>query len=290
LYNLSARGIFKLLANASFEEKANKWKLFPSKQYRTLIYNFFDAVCCADADDVNHFRSLLSNNVQIYMYGDTKYERAGEAKEIARTKSLLNSEILDEKNVFVVGSSWESDNDILLPVLDRLNSRQNGIPKPLLTLLAPHEPTEGNIEEIERLIKEHYPNLKPIRYSKLKSFIDENLILVDCVGILVSLYKYADIAYVGGGLQAGLHNVLEPAVFGIPVLFADDKISEEGEMLLQAGGGLAVNNAKVLYRTLTNLLKENKKRTELGRKSFSVFEKKNNTSSQIARLTNKQLK
>jgi len=290
LYNLASRGIFRLLANASYEEKALKWKFFPSKEYRKLIYNFFNTVCCTDSDDQKHFKELLSDKVEIHVYGDTKYERAGEAKEIAKSKTLIKNDILVNKNVFVVGSSWDTDNEILLPVLDRLNSSKNGVLKPLLTLLAPHEPTESNIQEIERVISENFSNLKPIRYSRLEGFTDENLILVDCVGILVSLYKYADIAYVGGGLQAGLHNVLEPAVFSIPVLFGDDKISEDGEMLLQTGGGIAVNNSKALFKTLTNLLKENNTRIELGRKSYSMFEKKNNTSSQIARLINKKLK
>ena len=104
------------------------------------------------------------------------------------------------------------------------------------------------------------------------------------------MYKYADVAYVGGGLQTGLHNVLEPAAYGIPVLFGDEKLSEDAELLASTGGGIPVHNYKVLYKNLVHLFQEEEARAEIGTKSFSVFEKKYNTSQKLAALIDKHFK
>ncbi len=152
---------------------------------------------------------------------------------------------------------------------------------------APHEPTSENIEHIEEEILDNYPHIKSIRYSNLNKYNKENVIIIDCVGLLSTLYKYADVAYVGGGLQTGLHNVLEPAAYGIPVIFGDEKISEDAELLIKTGGGIPVNNHKILYKNLVGLLKKKSIRAEIGAKSFSVFEKKNETSRKLASFLNK---
>lgn len=287
LYELNNKNIFKILANASYDPRSLKWKLFPSRSYKKALYNFFNVVAATDIEDVSFFRKILSGDVKIRSFGDTKFERVNKAREIAKTKTPINGDILTNKNVFVVGSSWREDDEILLPVLERICSNGNGINKPLITIIAPHEPTEDNIESIERDIKENYPHLKIIRYSELDKYNKENVILIDCVGILSTLYKYADVAYVGGGLQTGLHNVLEPAAYGIPVLFGDEKLSEDAELLASTGGGIPIHNYKVLYKNLVHLLQEEGARIEIGTKSYSVFEKKNETSLKFAALINK---
>ena len=88
--------------------------------------------------------------------------------------------------------------------------------KDILVIIAPHEPTILRLEQIE----EHFFNkYETIRFSLLNNYKNERVILIDSIGILLSLYKYADAAYVGGSFKQGIHNVLEPAVYGIPVLF-----------------------------------------------------------------------
>lgn len=287
LYELRKKNIFTILANASYNPRSLKWKLFPSRSYKKTLYNFFNVVAATDTEDVSFFRKVLSGDVKIKSFGDTKYERVNKAKEIAKTKTPIKGDILTNKNVFVVGSSWREDDEILLPVLEKICSNGNGFNKPLITIIAPHEPTEDNIESIEKDIRENYPHLRIIKYSKLDKYNKENIILIDCVGILSTLYKYADVAYVGGGLQTGLHNVLEPAAYGIPVLFGDEKLSEDAELLTSTGGGIPIHNYRVLYKNLLYLFQQKDARLEIGTKSFSVFEKKNDTSLKLAALINK---
>jgi len=169
-------------------------------------------------------------------------------------------------------------------VIDKINSNGHIEEHPLMTIIAPHEPTEDTLEEIEYEFQTRFKNLKPIRYSNIKRYKDENVILIDCIGILMTLYKYADLAYVGGGFQTGMHNVLEPAGYGIPVLFGDQKLSEDAENLIRKGGGIAVDNQEELYKYIVTLLNNTNERKVIGKKSFSVFDEKNDASKKIAEI------
>ena len=117
--------------------------------------------------------------------------------------------------------------------------------KNLFTVLVPHEPKETKIAAIENNLKTDFTNLKSIRLSDIQNYSDENIVIVDSIGKLMSLYSVAYISYVGGGFRTGLHNVLEPAIFNIPILFANEvKNSDEDEILLEKGCGILVDNTK----------------------------------------------
>jgi 3-deoxy-D-manno-octulosonic-acid transferase len=191
--------------------------------------------------------------------------------------------------VFVVGSSWDKDEDVIFPVLEKITT--NGLSKehPVVTIIAPHEPTEDNLEHIEYDLYTKYPGLKSIRYSDLNRYKGENLIIIDCIGILMGLYKYAHIAYVGGGFKTGMHKVLEPAGYGIPVLFGNEKLSEDAEHLIKKGGGIPIEDSKDLYKNLLNLFTKNEIRSQIGSKSLSVFDINNQASKKIAEVINGKL-
>jgi 3-deoxy-D-manno-octulosonic-acid transferase len=286
LNQLKKKYIYRIVANASYNEKSLKWKFFLSRSYKKTLYNFFNLVSTTDTEDLEYFKKVLSSDVKVESLGDTKYERVNKAKELARSKTPINGDILTNKSVFVIGSSWQEDDEILFPVLDRIYSNGVNVAHPLITIIAPHEPTVENIEQIEEDIREHYPHLKIIRYSQIDKYRKENVILIDCVGLLSTLYKYADFAYVGGGLQTGLHNVLEPAAYGIPVMFGDEKLNDDAEILIKTGGGIPVHNYKILYKNLVHLLSEEETRKNLGAKSSAVFIKENHTSRKLANLIN----
>ncbi len=243
-------------------------------------------IATADETDKLYYKSLLNGTVEVESVGDTKYERISKAKKVAEVRTLINGNILTDKNVFVVGSSWDKDDEVLFPVIDKINSNGHTEEHHLMTIIAPHEPTEDTLEEIEYEFQTRFKNLKPIRYSNINRYKDENVILIDCIGILMTLYKYADLAYVGGGFQTGMHNVLEPAGYGIPVLFGDQKLSEDAENLIRKGGGIAVDNQEELYKYIVTLLNNTNERKVIGKKSFSVFDEKNDASKKIAEIVN----
>jgi len=286
---LNKRNIFTALVNAVYDEKDFKWKFFLTRSYKASVCRLLNYIASTDDQDCIHFKALLNGSDNVQAVGDTKYERISKAKSLAETRTLINGKVLTNKDVFVIGSSWDKDEEILFPVIDKINSNGHIKEQALMTIIAPHEPTEDTLEEIEYEIQTKYSHLKMIRYSSLNKYKDENIILIDCIGILMTLYKYADLAYVGGGFQTGMHNVLEPAGYGIPVLFGDQKLSEDAENLISKGGGIAVDDQKSLYKNLLHLLKDDEARLNIGIKSFSVFDSKNEASKKIAKILNKRI-
>lgn len=284
---LAVRNIPRILINGTYNKSDFKWKFFLTKAYRRMLYMLFNYIFVADENNKLNFDLLLERKVEVQVSGDTKFERIAKAREIAGKKDVLKNEIVKGRNVFVIGSSWQKDDELLLPVLNKINS--NGVIKdhPLLSIIVPHEPTEDTLEEIEHNIRVNFPYLNIIRFSNLNKYKGENTILVDKVGILMALYKYASFAYVGGGLQAGLHNVLEPAGYSIPVMFGDEKISADAEMLIGTGGGISVHDDKSLYKNLLLLLKNGDDRKAIGERSYAVFEGRTKGSKIISDVINR---
>jgi 3-deoxy-D-manno-octulosonic-acid transferase len=154
--------------------------------------------------------------------------------------------------------------------------------KNLFTFLVPHEPKETKISIIEKKINSKYNNLRSLRLSNIENYNGENLVIVDCVGKLMNLYSVAYMSYVGGGFRSGLHNVLEPAVFNIPVFFSNEvKNSDEDEILLKSGGGLLVKNQKQFYRDFRRILDDSSLKEKIGMKNKKVFEHKLGTTERI---------
>jgi len=286
---LKEKNIFSIVVNKNYEAKKLKWRFPLTRSYKKTVLKMLDLIAVTDDDDKKAFETILERKEGIEVFGDTKYERIAKAKEAQSGNELLTNELVEGKNVFVVGSSWDKDEEIILPVVEKISSNGLSDEIALITIIAPHEPTEEVLENIEYEIRTNYPLLKSIRYSEISKYTDENVILIDCIGILMGLYKYAKVAYVGGAFQNGMHNVLEPAGYGIPVLFGNDKISEEGMHLLQTGGGIAVNETKDLYRNLVTLLKKPDVRMIIGKNSLSVFDSKNEASKRISELITKML-
>jgi 3-deoxy-D-manno-octulosonic-acid transferase len=175
--------------------------------------------------------------------GDTRFDRvitiAAEAAAMPRVAQFLGGQ-----PVVVAGSTWEEDEE----VLDHFANTHAGIK----FIIAPHEIDEEHLQDIEKLFH------KSIRYSALTGYTDPsvNTLIVDNIGMLASLYQYATVAYIGGGFgNDGVHNVLEAAVYGRPVVFGPvyEKFAEAVD-LVEAGGAFDIGNALELEQTINDLL------------------------------------
>jgi 3-deoxy-D-manno-octulosonic-acid transferase len=130
----------------------------------------------------------------------------------------------------------------------------------------PHEPTPDHLEELERELN---GKTSFIRFSALNEYSGERVIIVDSVGILLTLYASAQVAFIGGSFRQGIHNVLEAAVFGIPVVFGPDHHnSQEPLMLVERGGGFVARDTQELKRTLGHLLEDENARASAGRSAM----------------------
>ena len=185
----------------------------------------------------------------------------------ARAHNLLKTDLFKGKKILVAGSTWEADEEVILPAFSKLAENDSEV----ILIIAPHEPTVVHLEKIEN---EFSGDLDTIRFSFMNNYKGERVIIIDSIGILLTLYTYADAAYVGGSFKQGIHNVLEAAVYGIPVLFGP-KIdnSQEAKELLRLGSGILIRNKKEAYRNLRMLFINEMLRKEKGTISYNYVQK-----------------
>ncbi|MEL7004369.1 MAG: glycosyltransferase N-terminal domain-containing protein [Bacteroidota bacterium] len=167
------------------------------------------------------------NNITVA--GDTRFDRVYEiCQKVQRTKEL--EEFKRPKKLMVVGSCWQEDMNIVSPFINHHDMR---------FIIAPHEIGESFLNAIEESIEKQC-----IRYSEFvkNGRTDCDILIIDNIGMLSSLYSYADYAYVGGAFGAGLHNILEPATFGLPIIFGNKNYSKfnEAQDLIKLGSALCM--------------------------------------------------
>ncbi|WP_282179106.1 3-deoxy-D-manno-octulosonic acid transferase [Maribacter stanieri] len=196
--------------------------------------------------------------------GDTRFDRVTEILD--RNNSLeFMAHFKQNQFCFVLGSTWPEDEKLIVEYI-------NNSSLPIKFVIAPHTIKNKHVEEIIEAIK------KPVaRFSELENIAieDYEVLIIDTIGILTKIYSYADLAYVGGGFVTGLHNTLEPAVFGIPVIIGPNFNGfAEAEELVQLGG---VNSIKDLsqFNSLVNTYSENNEyRLKIGQINANYIQEK----------------
>ena len=258
IWKLKKNNIPSFLVDATMSSNSKR-KLPFIKNFHHHLFSYFTEILTVSEEDAENFRDFNIANVKISVGGDTRYDQVYNKSLNAKAKNILHPELLKDKKVFIAGSSWKGDDDQIFPAFYKLLEDE----KNLLMILVPHEPTETNLEEIEDELKD---NVTFIRFSALPSYKNENVIIIDCIGLLVSLYSYAQVAYVGGGFGDGVHNVLEPAIYGIPVIFGPrNKNSQEAQELKKIGAGYEVIEKTDIYENLRIFFDEEAHRAEIGK-------------------------
>ena len=195
---------------------------------------------------------LLKHNINnVSIAGDTRFDRVTEIRQQERQLPVIESFLHDEmmlpyelanssNKVIVAGSTWPIDEMMLKEYMaDREDTK---------LIIAPHEITEEHLNYLFQLFEGRF-----VRYSEATRLnINRcNILIIDTMGLLQSLYRYATVAYVGGAFGAGLHNTLEAAVWGVPVIFGKKyKRFREAAGLIEAGAAISAKNGKELYKAL----------------------------------------
>ncbi len=249
IWELHRRKIPTLIANATMRRQTARRIPF-IRAFHRHVYNPIDRILTVSPTDAEAFSLFDLDGPVIEPIGDTRYDQVSLRSNEARQRHLIPEHIINNRLVVVAGSSWPEDEEVLLPAFSRLLESLTD----LLCIIVPHEPT---IEHIENLEEQLSATTRTIRFSALNEYRDERVIIVDSVGILLTLYAYAHVAYVGGSFKQGIHNTLEAAVFGIPVLFGPrHRNSSEPLQLINHGGAFVVNDSQEVYRTMHNLLED----------------------------------
>ena len=222
-------------------------------------YARLDRVGAISGDDADRLIALGVPGTRVSVTGDTRYDQVWErARKVDRASPLLAA-LASDRPTLVAGSTWPADERVLLPAWDALLRR---MPSPRL-IVAPHEPNASHLAHIEQWAAASGHTL-----SRLDSPLagDADIVLVDRVGVLGDLYALADIAFVGGAFhRAGLHSVLEPAAFGVPVLFGPRYLaSRDAQRLLDSDAAMSITDARALETQLHEWLTSDEARRVAG--------------------------
>ena len=191
--------------------------------------------------------------------GDTRFDRVLQIKEAAKQlpiceafrTGVASTQSADvphtDFKVFVAGSSWPPDENIFIPFLNEH--------KDWRLLIAPHVIAEEHLKLILSLIK----GKKVVRYTQTtpEEAAEADVLIIDCFGLLSSMYNYGDVAYIGGGFGVGIHNTLEAAVWNMPVIFGpNNKKFQEAQGLLKSGGGFEINTYEDFSGLMSSLMND----------------------------------
>jgi 3-deoxy-D-manno-octulosonic-acid transferase len=254
------RNIPLLMISAIFRNEQPFFKWYGSLHRKML--NCFTHFFVQDKESLTLLESISINNVTIA--GDTRFDRvsaiAENIKPIEEVEKFCGS-----SPVLVAGSTWPTDEKIIKDALEEFPH--------LKLIIAPHEIHEEHLQQLKSLYTDS------IFFSELKTYNLEpktqRFLIIDNIGMLSRLYYYATITYVGGGFNKGIHNTLEPAVYGKPVFFGSNyKKFKEAIGLIEAGGGICVTSSIELVSLLKRFL-NNRSELELCSKNSFEFVNQN---------------
>ncbi len=245
LSELKKRGIPTYIISAIFRPDQLFFQWF-GKPYRNMLHCFTHLF----VQDERSKQLLAEYGVHpVTVTGDTRFDRVLDIYKQARDIEMVERFVTPKEGeqapkVLVAGSSWPLDEEILLPYFHQHPEMK--------LIIAPHEIHREHLEAIESSLKRPFVRLSE---AKAEDVADKDCLIIDCFGLLSSIYRYGQIAYIGGGFGVGIHNTLEAAVYGIPVLFGPKyhKFKEACD-LIKVGGGFSVASKEEFVAKMDELL------------------------------------
>lgn len=266
------RGIPVYLISAIFRENQPFFKRKCCRYGKIL--HFYTHLFVQDERSKELLNKYGIDNVSVT--GDTRFDRVIEVRRQAKNLPIVRTftaNKADKDIVLVAGSSWPADEDIFI---DYFNTHPR-----LKLIIAPHEIHESHLQDIEKKLKRSY-----IRYScaKQEEIGDKDCLIIDCFGLLSSIYRYGNIAYVGGGFGAGIHNLPEAAVYGLPVVFGPNYGKfREAHDLIERGGGFVVHHKMDFAKLMNCFIEEPKALAQVGKKAEEYILSNAGATGQIVR-------
>ncbi len=212
---------------------------------------------------------LNSINIQnVSITGDTRFDRV--ASIVSQRKELpILEKFIEQNKLLVVGSSWQEDIEVIAPAFKKLIEEYSSENNKIKLAIASHNIAESDLQKIEKA----FDFLYIIRYSKVdvndaqsvENLQKADLLLIDNIGLLSSIYNYGDVAYIGGSFGKGLHNILEAATFGMPIIFGNKSYHkfQEAVDLVEKKGAFTVANVNELEKVLKNLFTDDYYREQI---------------------------
>jgi 3-deoxy-D-manno-octulosonic-acid transferase len=239
LDELHRRGVPTYSVSSIFRPEQIFFKWYGGN-YRSVLGDF-DRLFVQNESSRKLLKSIGVENVDVV--GDTRFDRVITIRDAAKPVAIAET-FKNGSRVLVAGSTWDPDEEYLISMF---NARPD-----LKLIIAPHVISEDHIERIVAKLKRPY-----VRYSQVNEhdLMNKDCLIIDNYGMLSSIYRYGEIAYIGGGFGVGIHNTLEAAVYGVPVIFGPNhKRFQEAMALKEQGGAFAINNGDDLNNIMDRLL------------------------------------
>jgi len=248
-------GVPSFLVNASLRSNSSRIQA-PVRYLLKYVYGSLKRIYTISESDKKRFERYFPQ-VKAVVAGDTKFDQVLLRKKNSSAKNILMPEWSGKGLLLLFGSIWPEDAEVFVPALKKILINHAGVK----AVLVPHQPTGEFLNKLQQALSAFNPQ----RYSQKPPTAEQRVLLVDVIGILADLYKYAHIAYVGGSFKQGIHNVMEPAIYGIPVLYGPvHKNSLEAIYLLKEKGARQITDSSGMEGELSALIKNALLRTELG--------------------------
>lgn len=243
------RGIPVALVDATLHPRSRRSR-WPARALYTDLYRRLACISAVDPGDAARFRALAPTHPNLVVDGDTRFDQVWRRRHSAARVPI--APVLQQANrpfTLLAGSTWPADEALLL---DAWRTWRAGTALGARLLLVPHEPTPSHLHAVERRLAS--ANLRSVRLSDLERLEAIDAVVVDKVGMLAELYACADAAYIGGARGRGVHNIIEPAIMGLPLFFGPrHHNAPEAEKLLEAGAAAVIRSPHDLVQQLEQL-------------------------------------
>ena len=250
---LKDNNIATYLISASFRKKQLFFQPFIGAWFRKML-DTYEMIYTIDQESIELLERYQINNCK--KIGDTRADRVVEIWN-ANEEFEWIEKFKSSSSLVICGSTWKEDISVLLSSLldDEMNVKW---------IIAPHEVGKDKIDDLVQLLNKH--NLSVSKYSNPTYLEDADVLLIDNIGILAKIYKYGDLVYIGGGFGAGIHNVLEPAVFGNPVIIGPKYAKfPEAIGLMNSGGAFSIRSSAECHSLMKSLLNDAQKKSVASR-------------------------
>ena len=240
---LKQQNIPLFIISAIFRENQQFFKnTIWGKWYRETLFKF-EHFFVQNESSAELLKSIGLTNISVA--GDTRFDRVAAIVKAAKKIDVVEK-FKQNRLLIIAGSTWKPDEELLIEFINQTDD--------IKFIIAPHEVSDANINRIHQLLK------KPaISFSKIVEIKIDNyqVLIIDSIGLLSSLYQYGSIAYIGGGFGVGIHNILEAATFGTPIIFGPkfEKFKEAVD-LISNGGAFSITNYDELESNFNHLISD----------------------------------
>jgi 3-deoxy-D-manno-octulosonic-acid transferase len=264
---LKKRNIPLYIISAIFRENQQFFGNTPwGKWYRKML-NRVDHLFVQNEKSGELLKTIGISNFTVS--GDTRFDRVAAIAKVSKEIPIVEK-FRGNSQLIIAGSTWKPDEELLAAFINQSNN--------IKFIIAAHEVSANNINRIHQLLKKPAISFSKVSETEIDKF---QVLIIDSVGLLSSLYRYGDVAYIGGGFGVGIHNILEAATFGLPVIFGPNyKKFKEAVDLTSEGGAISISNFDELRQVLNNLMND-KNELEKASKICSNYVEKNVGSTKV---------